>query len=171
MPPTVDTAPGWLQIALGVVASFVGGGAFLKLGNKLYKIWVNRLTKLPAAEVHVTEETATEIRVRSEASASESIMSMMRGLAIAQLNIDKRIAERDEARERADAAEEVAAQAYNEVTAWKFRAGQLEIELRHHRDEIARLHALLVLHKIAYSEADKIRMEQLEGGARAGVTG
>lgn len=152
----MDTSPGWLQVALGIVASFLSGGVIVKL----YNSWLNR--RKPAAEIHLTEETAGGLRVRSSAEASESMMAMMKGLAIAQRNIDARVAERDVARLARDTAEEVAAQNYNEAASWKKKHELASIEVDHHLKEIARLHALLVLHSIEYSEADKVRMQRME---------
>jgi predicted nuclease with TOPRIM domain len=77
------------QIFSGLLASFLAGGTIVKLLNT----WLNR--HKPAAEVHVTEATATEITVRAGSSASEAIIRMMGKLSEAQETIDRLRQERD----------------------------------------------------------------------------
>lgn len=86
----IQASPHWLQIALGLVAAFfTGGGIF-----KLYDTWLNR--KKPAAELHLTQETATEIKVRAHSTAGDSLARMMDRLDKAQATIDRIRSERDE---------------------------------------------------------------------------
>ncbi len=84
-----STFPHWMQLALTALASVLSGIGI----DKLYNTWLNR--KKPAAEVHVTEETAGEIRVRASSNASDAIMRMMEHLGRAQETIDRLRAERD----------------------------------------------------------------------------
>lgn len=88
-------SPTWQQLAWGVVAGLFTGGGIVKLWNT----YLNR--RKPAAEVTVTEATATEITVRASSNASESIMRMMDRLDSSQLTIDRVRAERDEWRTEA----------------------------------------------------------------------
>jgi len=81
--------PQWLQLALTSLASIVGA-----LGiDRLYNNWLNR--KKPAADIHVTEATATEITVRSTASAGDAVVRFMDRLNVAQETIDRLRSERD----------------------------------------------------------------------------
>lgn len=100
------TSPAWLQTALGWVASFVTGATIFKL----VEVWLNR--KKPAAELHVTEATATEITVRSHSTAGDAIIRMMARLDEAQTTIDRLRSERDE---------------------WEMKAFDLQVELKDSR--------------------------------------
>lgn len=100
------TSPTWKQTALGwLVSSLVGGGIV-----KAYTIWLNR--RKPAAEVQVTEATATEITIRSQSAAGDAIIRMMGRLDDAQATIDRLRGERDE---------------------WEMKAFDLQVELRDSR--------------------------------------
>jgi lipase chaperone LimK len=77
------------QIFSGLLASFLAGGTIVKLLNT----WLNR--HKPAAEVHLSEATATEITVRASSSASDAVMRMMERLTVAQDTIDRLRQERD----------------------------------------------------------------------------
>lgn len=92
--------PHWLQTAFGWLASGVAGGLIVRL----YTTWLNR--KKPAAEVQVTEATATEITVRAGSNAGEAVMRMMDRLDSAQVTIDRLRGERDDWRLRAMNAED-----------------------------------------------------------------
>jgi hypothetical protein len=112
-------SPTWTQTVLGWVASFVTGATILKLVT----IWLNR--RKPAAEVHVTEATATEITVRASSSASEAVIRMMDRLDGAQLTIDS--LRSDNAKLKADlgAALLRAANAEDDAKAQRMFVGQL----------------------------------------------
>lgn len=79
----LTTSPAWLNSALGWIASFLTGATIFKL----IEIWLNR--KKPAAELHVTEETATEIKIRAHSTAGDALARMMDRLDVAQATIDK----------------------------------------------------------------------------------
>ena len=83
------TIPHWIQLALTALASVVSGIGI----DKLYNTWLNR--KKPAAELHITEETATEIRLRSHSTATDIVVKMMDRLDAAQVTIDRIRGERD----------------------------------------------------------------------------
>ena len=100
------TTPAWLQTALGWIASFITGATIFKLAD----IWLNR--KKPAAEVSVTEATATEITVRSHSTAGDAIIRMMGRLDEAQATIDRLRNERDD---------------------WEMKAFDLQVELKDSR--------------------------------------
>lgn len=91
----ITTSPNWIQLAFGLLASFLAGGGFYKLINT----WLNR--RKPAAEVHLTEATAAEIVVRTGSSASDAMMRMMDRLDAAQVTIDRLRGERDDWRMQA----------------------------------------------------------------------
>lgn len=82
--------PHWIQTALGWLASGIAGGAIVRA----YTVWLNR--RKPAAEIHVTEATATEITVRASSTAGDAVMRMMDRLDSAQLTIDRLRGERDD---------------------------------------------------------------------------
>lgn len=81
--------PQWLQLASSILAGIVSGIGI----DKLYNTWLHR--KKPAAELHVTEETATEIRLRSHSTATDIVVKMMNRLDEAQITIDRVRGERD----------------------------------------------------------------------------
>lgn len=81
--------PAWLQTVLTVLASLMAREGIVKI----YNTWLNR--HKPAAEVHVTEETATEIRLRSHSTATDLVVKMMNRLDEAQITIDRVRSERD----------------------------------------------------------------------------
>jgi hypothetical protein len=95
-----STLPTWIQTAFGLLASFLAGGGFYKLFNT----WLNR--RKPAAEIHVTEATASEIIVRAGSNAGDAVMRMMDRLDHAQMTIDRLRSERDDWRTRAMNAED-----------------------------------------------------------------
>lgn len=81
--------PQWLQLTSSILAGIVSGIGI----DKLYNSWLNR--KKPIAELHVTEETATEIRLRSHSTATDIVVKMMNRLDEAQVTIDRVRGERD----------------------------------------------------------------------------
>lgn len=81
--------PQWLQLTSSILAGILSGIGI----DKLYNTWLNR--KKPAAELHVTEETATEIRLRSHSTATDLVVKMMNRLDEAQITIDRVRGERD----------------------------------------------------------------------------
>lgn len=83
-------SPTWQQLAWGIVAGLFTGGSIVKLWN----VYLNR--RKPAAEINVTEATATEITVRAGSNASDAIIKMMDRLDGAQSTIDRLRNERDE---------------------------------------------------------------------------
>ena len=93
-------SPTWTHTALGLLAALLTGGGIVQF----YNSWLNR--RKPAAEVQVTEATATEIKVRANASASDAVMRMMDKLSDAQSQIDDLRIERDAALLKAAKAED-----------------------------------------------------------------
>lgn len=135
------TLPAWLQTALGFVASFVTGATIFKLVD----IWLNR--KKPAAEIEVTQATATEITVRSHSTAGDAVIRMMTRLDKAQSTIDRLRSERDE---------------------WEMKAFDLQVELKDSRTANALLAAQAKLdnHHIrkqaAFIEARELKADFLK---------
>jgi chromosome segregation ATPase len=89
MQDTLANPPQWLQLALTVVASILGGVGI----DRLYNSWLNR--KKPTAEIHLTEASATEVTVRANSTASDAVIRMLARLDSAQETIDRVRAERD----------------------------------------------------------------------------
>lgn len=81
--------PNWLQLAFGLLASFLAGGGFYKLLNT----WLHR--KNPAAEINLTQATAAEVHVRAGSTAGDAVVRFMDRLDVAQITIDRLRAERD----------------------------------------------------------------------------
>lgn len=82
MQESFPQAPHWLQYGLGIVAAILSGVGI----DKLYNSWLNR--HKPSAEIHVTEATAAEIKVRAHSSAGDALSRMMDRLDMAQVTID-----------------------------------------------------------------------------------
>lgn len=104
--------PHWLQLILAAIASLVARDGIVKV----YHIWLNR--KKPAAEVHLTDATATEVTIRSHATAGDSVVRMMNRLDTAQVTIDRLRGERDD---------------------WQLRAFDLQVELNEMKKQNAQL--------------------------------
>jgi hypothetical protein len=81
--------PQWLQLASSIVAGVLSGIGI----DRLYNTWLNR--KKPAAEINVTDATATEIHVRAGSTAGDAVIRMLARLDVAQETIDRLRAERD----------------------------------------------------------------------------
>jgi hypothetical protein len=134
----LSPSPAWLHSAFGWIASFLTGATIFKLID----IWLNR--KKPAAEVQVTEATATEITVRSHSTAGDAIIRMMTRLDEAQATIDRLRDQRDE---------------------WELKAFDLQVELKDARAEVGQLLAQARLddHHIrkqsAFIEAKELKEE------------
>lgn len=108
----VGTIPHWMQLALTALASILSGIGI----DKVYNTWLNR--KKPAAEIQVTQATATEITLRSSSAAGDAVIRMMTRLDQAQVTIDRLRDERDE---------------------WEMKAFDLQMDLRDSRDVNAQL--------------------------------
>ena len=91
--------PEWAFKGLLVLASFLGGGTFVRL----ITVWLNR--KKPVVEAQKTEAETTEIRIRSYSTAADSNLRMMERLQDTLDDIDRIRAERDNWRDRAESAE------------------------------------------------------------------
>lgn len=106
MQETLANPPQWLQLALTAVAAVLSGIGI----DRIYNSWLNR--RKPASEIHLTDETAAEVRVRSQSAAGDAVIRMMDRLDTAQLTIDRLRLERDE---------------------WEMKAFDLELELKDSR--------------------------------------
>lgn len=139
MQESILNPPQWLQTALTVVASLVTGGGIVKL----YNSWLNR--KKPAAEIHLTEATATEIKVRAHSHAGDALARMMDRLDGAQVTIDglydtinRLRSERDELRMRKEL---------------------LEIEAKSLRDQVDSAYAYVKFLGKHPTDVDRFRVE------------
>lgn len=116
--------PHWMQLALTALASILSTIGL----DRLYNNWLNR--NKPAAEIHVTEATATEITVRASSSASDAIMRMMDRLTTAQVEMDRLRTERDDWRVRAMEAESEKLRADDDARAAHMFTDQLNAAAR-----------------------------------------
>lgn len=91
--------PTWIQNALGSLAWIATGAGI----HRLITTWLNR--KKPAAEITLTQATASEVSVRAGSSAGDAVMRMMDRLDAAQVTIDRLRSERDDWRVKAMNAE------------------------------------------------------------------
>lgn len=82
MQDVLANPPPWLQTALTIAASLMAREGIVKL----YNTWLNR--KKPSAEIHLTEATAAEIKVRAHSNAGDALSRMMDRLDGAQVTID-----------------------------------------------------------------------------------
>lgn len=130
----IPQAPHWLQLTLGIVAALLGGVGI----DRVYSTWLNR--RKPASEIHLTEETATEVRVRSSSAAGDAVMRMMDRLDAAQTTIDKLREERDD---------------------WQQKYELGEIENRSLLQQMERANAYLKANGLHLSDLDKPRTQQL----------
>lgn len=115
----LTTLPQWAQTTLQVVASVFAGVGL----DRIYNTWLNR--KKPAAEINVTEATATEIRVRASASAGEAVIRMLDRLDGAQVTIDRLRDERDHWERKAGDLQRRMEQAEDDARAAELFVGQL----------------------------------------------
>lgn len=143
----IQASPHWLQIALGLVAAFfTGGGIF-----KLYDTWLNR--KKPAAELTVTEATATEIQVRAGSTAGDAVMRMMARLDMAQETIDRLRAERDGWQDEYD-------KVFVQRDQLVIEIGKLRGELKLYDEEIKTMRATLTLKDTNYDNTKHIALDK-----------
>lgn len=145
MQESFTASPTWPQTLFGLLASFVTGATIVKLIN----VWLNR--RKPAAEVHLTEATTTEIKVRAGSAAGDAIIKMMDRLDGAQATIDR-------LREQRDHWERKATDLMLDLEDSRNANGEKEIRLRLHEYQTKRLKGLLDAHAISYSEIDRPRL-------------
>jgi chromosome segregation ATPase len=139
MQDILTNPPQWLQTAFTVLASAVTGGGIVKL----YNVWLNR--NKPAAEIHLTEATAAEIKVRAHSNAGDALTRMMDRLDGAQVTIDglydtinRLRSERDE---------------------FKMRKELLEIEAKSLRDQVDSAYAYVKFLGKHPTDVDRFRVE------------
>lgn len=136
--------PHWLQTAFGWLASGVAGGLIVRL----YTTWLNR--KKPAAEVQVTEATATEINVRAGSSAGDAVMRMMDRLDAAQLTIDRLRCERDAWQDEYD-------KAFTERDDLLLRNNLLQSEVDNYENQIRTMEATLAIKRKNYDNSQDMK--------------
>jgi hypothetical protein len=138
--------PHWIQTALGWLASGVAGGLIVRL----WTTWLNR--KKPAAEIHVTEATAGEIKVRASSSASDAVMRMMEHLGRAQETIDRLRAERDAWQDEHD-------KIFVERDEMLRRNGLLKEEVKNYENQIRTMSATLTIEHKNYDNTQDTKPE------------
>lgn len=124
MQESLANVPHWIQLALTAVASILSTIGI----DRLYNNWLNR--KKPAAEIHLTQATATEVTVRAGSSAGDAVMRMMDRLDAAQFTIDRLRGERDSWRFDAMEAQELAGKAESDAKAAQLFVNQLNAAAR-----------------------------------------
>lgn len=129
--------PQWLQLASSILAGIVSGIGI----DKLYNSWLNR--KKPVAELHVTEETATEIRLRSHSTATDIVVKMMNRLDEAQVTIDRVRGERDAWEQQYD-------EVFNDRTRLARENSKLQSEVDAYEKQIRRMQRTLADNNINY---------------------
>lgn len=144
----LSTSPAWLQTALGWIASFVTGATIFKL----VEVWLNR--KKPAAELQVTEATATEITVRSHSTAGDALARMMNRLDQAQTTIDRVRGERD-------AWEEQYAEVFTEKVKMQRDNDKLKSENEGYEKQIKRMQRTLAEHGLNYDNTQDVPVQPL----------
>lgn len=145
--------PQWLQLASSILAGIVSGIGI----DKLYNTWLNR--KKPSAEVHLTDATATEVTIRSHATAGDAITRFMDRLDRAQQTIDdlriqhaKREGDlRAQIVEWRNKAEELDGQLIDSRDA----NGLLQTRLKMKQDDLDKAMGILKAKHISFSELDQ----------------
>lgn len=140
------TAPSWLQLALGLVASFFAGGGVYKLLNT----WLHR--KKPAADIHLTEATAAEIHVRAGSNAGDAIVRFMNRLDEAQVTIDRLRTERDAWQDEYD-------KVFTNRDHLIIENGKLQSELKLYDAEVKRMRLTLEQRNLNYDNTQDISLE------------
>jgi len=160
MQEAAGTIPHWMQIALTVLASSVTGIGI----DRLYNNWLNR--KKPAAEIHVTEANATEIKIRSSAAAGDAVVRFMDRLDTAQATIDRIRAESQETIDRLRAERDAWQDEYDKVFVERDRAlmenAKLKGEVDLYEKEIKRMAATLTLQEKNYDNTKHQKIGPIE---------
>jgi flagellar biosynthesis chaperone FliJ len=129
--------PQWIQTAFGWLASGVAGGLIVRL----YTTWLYR--KKPAAEIHLTQATATEVTVRASSSASDAVMRMMDHLGQAQLTIDRLRQERDAWQDEYDKAFTEKDEVVRQNLLLQGDVTRLEAEIEHYENQLTTMRITL----------------------------
>lgn len=150
MQETSSAIPHWVQLILTAIASIL-----TTLGiPHLYSNWLNR--KKPDAEIHVTEATATEITVKSAATAGDAMMRFMDRLDTAQDTIDRVRAESQRIIDRLRAERDSWQDEYDKVFVERDHALQENVKLRGevklYEEEVKRMAATLHLESKNYDD-------------------
>jgi len=135
--------PHWVQLALTGLA-----GILSKVGiDRLYSAYLNR--HKPAADVHLTEASATEITLRTTANAGDAMMKFMDRLDLAQTTIDRVRAESQQTIDRLRAERDSWQDEYDKVFVDRDRIllenAKLKGEVDLYEKEIRRMSATLTL--------------------------
>lgn len=140
------SSPNWIQLAFGLLASFLAGGA----GYKYLNTWLNR--KKPSAEVHLTEATAAEIHVRAGSSAGDAIVRFMNRLDEAQVTIDRLRSERDGWQAEYD-------KVFTDRDRLRVEIGKLSGEVKLYEAEIKRMRLTLEIKDLNYDNTKRLDVQ------------
>lgn len=150
MQDSLSNPPQWLQFVLTAVASVLGGVGI----DRLFNTWLNR--KKPIAEVHLTQENAAEVRVRSHSAAGDAVMRMMTRLEEAQANIDRLRQERDAWQDEYD-------KEFTQRKTLAMRVDLLVIEADSLKDQMEGAYAYIKFLGRHPTDVDKFRVQLKEG--------
>lgn len=135
MQDNVHPSLSWMQIAFGIIASFIGGGG----AYKLFNIWLNR--KKPASEIVVNEAQAVKTRAEARKIGADAdvqfnqiIENLHKRIENMQMSVEKIRSERDQ---------------------YKLRCDLQEIELFMSANDIKRMKGILDAHGIKLSKFDE----------------
>lgn len=141
--------PQWLQLTSSILAGIVSGIGI----DKLYNTWLNR--KKPSAELHVTEETATEIRLRSHSTATDIVVKMMNRLDEAQITIDRVRGERDAWEEQYD-------EVFTERARLARENSKLQSEVDAYEQQVKRMQRTLAENNLNYDNTQDIPVRPVD---------
>jgi FtsZ-binding cell division protein ZapB len=160
MQETSSAIPHWLQLALSTVAGVVSAIGI----DRLYNNWLNR--KKPVAEIHVTEATATEITVKSAATAGDAMMKFMDRLNVAQDTIDRVRAEAQQTIDRLRAERDSWQDEHDKIFVERDQVvrenSMLKSEVKLYAEEIKRMSATLTLEDENYDGTKHIKVAPLD---------
>lgn len=137
--------PHWMQLALTALASTLSGIGI----DKIYNSWLNR--RKPAAEINVSEATATEVRVRAGSSAGDAVIRMMVHLERAQDTIDRLRKERDAWQDEYD-------KAFTERDDLLRKNGLLLKEAESYEGQMTTMRATLKMNKLNFDNTQDLKL-------------
>jgi len=150
MQESPSVIPHWAQLILTAVASILSAIGI----DRVYNNWLNR--KKPVAEIHLTEANATEITVKSAATAGDAMLRFMDRLNVAQDTIDRVRAESqqtiDRLRAERDSWQDEHDKVFVDRDRWRREAEKLKEEIKLYDKEMQRMAATLHLENKNYDD-------------------
>lgn len=149
MQESLNASPTWPQTVFGLIAALLTGGGIVKLWNT----YLNR--RKPAAEVQLTQATATEVTIRAGSSASDAVMRMMDRLDQAQLTIDRLRSERDQWQDQYD-------KAFTERDELLRQNGLLQKEAESYESQLVTMRATLKANRLNFDNTQGVPLNKPE---------